>query len=179
MSQTTFNTMVSEIPSAVANINYSINKIDEQITALQLEIDDILNFAAAPLSASSDIYLTTKSAELSASLGGIVTVCTSGGYGTTNLTDWAIVSGGVCSGPVVWSDSSLSIASSGSDLEQYNRQLEFDEISDHLYRDFDESPIATYGIQQNYDSLQTGKNILTRDKDKLETMYDIYVDYVT
>jgi len=176
MSQETFSEMVSAMPTEILAVSGSIVKINEQMTALQLEINDIIEFASNPTSAASDVYLSTKSAELSASYGVTMTPCTSGGYGTTNLTEWIIVSGGTCTGPITsfWDPSSISASSSGADLDQYNRQLSYEEIYDHLYRDFEDEPIATYGIQANYDGLELGRDILIRDLAKLEEMYDIY-----
>lgn len=195
MSQTTFNTMVSEIPSAVANIDFSITKIDEQTTALQLQINDIKNYTLSPMVSASDDYLDTKAAEFTISLGtlfspsatttlyGSMTQWVSGGP-TDNLTDWVITSGGP---GFAWTPSDISSGSSGVDLDQYNRQLDYESTLEHIYREFnheefgseDPLPIVTYGLQANKDGLLLGKNVLLKDKAKLQEMYDIYSDFVT
>jgi len=178
MTQTSFNTMVSEIPSAVADLTYSIGKIEEQITVLQLEIDDIKAYTLSPMVTASNAYHDLKEIEFTGTL--TPAASTGDGYGlyadlTGNLTEWVIVSGGLN----IWTSFSISASSSGADLDQYNRQLDYLKVLDHIYRNFDETPIATYGLETNKSGLQTGKTILEADKAKLVEMYPIYSEFVT
>jgi len=203
MSQSDFNTMVSQIPSAVANIEYSITKIDEQTDALQLEIDDIKDYTLSTMTSAASGYLITKAAELQMSLGVTTSVCISGNFGlmtqwvsggpTDNLTDWSITSGGgiPCDDNIVWDASDVTSAppTSGADYKQWKRQIDYDRALEHIYREFNDElyppgsenylPIVTYGIQASKDGLLLGRKVLLKDKAKLQEMYDIYADFVT
>jgi len=189
-----FNDMVSEIPSAVANIEFSITKIDEQILELNTQITDIKTNVLSVMSSGSSAYLISKTAALTISEGITMSLCTSGGYGLQtdylhNITDWSITSaagGPACDGIVYFTSSMLTSASSGTDLIQYNRQVGYDQTIDHIYREFnhlnpnpppDDLETVTYGIQANIDGLQQGKDILEKDRDKLNEIYSVYSNY--
>ena len=191
----TFSEMVSGISDNIDNLTFQIGKIDDQMTDLQLQITDIKTEVLSAAVTASNAYLEYKSLELSAAYGVPMSVCTSGSYGKMiyiddNITDWGITSGGVpCSGPLFFTPSMLAPSSTGADLDQYNRQVNYLVVLDHLYRDFQEPnpdyppgdeylPVATYGIQANYEGLQTGKEILERDKSKYEVLKVIYEGYV-
>lgn len=173
MGQTDFNTMVSEIPSGIANIEYQIEKIEEQITDLNTQFDDIKTLVLAPMVSASNDYISTKKTELEALTGGSLTFCTSAaaGYGVTNsiignLTEWAIVSGGNCNdwklfeegfspSASLWTYSDVTSASpsaaspSASDYHQWKRQYDYTNVIDQLHRQFtyddgDDLPVENY-----------------------------------
>ena len=209
MTQVTFNNMVSEIPSAVANIEEQIVQIEAQIEALGTQYNDIKEFTLTRMVSASDAYLDNKASDLTISEGEIMTVCTSGSYGlmtqwvsgagvpippsaSDNITNWFITSGGgnpcTANNPIFWDPSYINeLGPTQADIDQYNRQINYDKTLEHLYREFrheivnrhlvgqdDYFDTVTYGIVAASAGLALGKEILLKNKAKLQQVYSIY-----
>ena len=187
----TFNTYVDEIPSAVANIDFSITKINEQITELNTQIVDIKSNVLSVLTSAASAYLIDKAALLTTQLGETISVHTSGSFGLMtswpedNITEWALVSG---ASPYegndrVWKPEDINAGGpTAEDALQWQRQQDYEEAIEHLYREFnddDAATVTTFGIAANYNGLVQGRDILTRDRNKLNDMYNIYKDFKT
>lgn len=165
--------MVNSYPTSIENLEKSIDSIDALITDLTEQKQAIQNVVMSELTSASTVYLTDKAA----SFEGTHSFCTSGGYGTSNLTDWAIVSGGcVGSHTVVFKSSNLSPTPSGEgDALQIERQSDFAEAYDHITATVGLG--GTYGINDTISNLQTGRGIVVINKNKIETILGIYSEH--
>jgi len=174
---------VSKLTEMVNGYDEQIQQLDDSITELTSVSNDLADQRAAienvvmdSLKTDSDSYLTQKAIDLGiGDCGGTCSVCTSGGYGTTNLTDWAIVSGGCPPSTKinVFTSNSVSVS---VDPDQYQRQLDFVEAYDHIHKEVDAT--GTYGIQGNKDNIDTGKSILQINKSKIQTVKALYEGFV-
>lgn len=180
--------MVNGYPKTIQDIDTQISFLDTNISDLNDQKNAIENIVFPPLVSGSDGYLTLKATELTG-LGACspvnCVVCTYGGYGVSNLTDWVIVSAGSScptTGVIVWGPGSTP---SGSpfpdplgpveDAEQYQRQVDFEQAYGHI-----NDPVGlngTYGISANISNLTTGKTILENNKAKYENVLAIYSQY--
>jgi len=127
----------------------------------------------ATATTDSDAFLAQKSLDLGVgSCGGTCSVCTSGGYGVTNLTDWAIVSGGCPPAPhkVVYKNADVT------DTDQITRVSDFAAAYNHIWQELGTD--GTYGIKPTRDSVNTGKSIVNKNKDKTEQVQEIYTRYL-
>lgn len=168
------------LPEAIENASTAIVGLSAQKVDLQDQISAIENIVLSEETSASDGYLVQKALDLGATeCGGTCSVCTSGDYGVSNLTEWAIVSGGCPSSPhiVVWSDSDLS-PSGGSpeDNAQYQRQVNFPEAYGHIHDPLG-TAFGTYGLQGLIDGIDIGLDIQHKNRNKWETVLDIYDDF--
>jgi hypothetical protein len=166
--------MVAEYPSSIENLGKSIDSIDALITDLTEQKQAIQNVVMSELTSASNVFLAEKTATYT----GTYDYCTSGGYGTTNLTDWAIVSGS-CLGiyNVVFKSANLSATpSGGSEALQIERQEQFAEAYDHITATIGLG--GTYGINDTISNLQTSRGIVVINKAKIETVLEIYSEHL-
>lgn len=170
--------MVSEYPDTIEDLEDSIDSLSTLVTGLSAERAAIENIVLSALVSASDAYLAQKALDLTgvSCVDISCSVCTSGGYGDSNITEWAIVSGG-CGGMhnVVWTDTDVSSSGESADAAQYERQQDFAEAYDHIHASLGVN--GTYGIQENINNLITGRSILTNNKDKIEDVLAIYSQY--
>jgi len=172
--------MVNSYPTTISNIDKQIASLNPVISDLNDQKTAIENLVLAPLKDDSDIYLSQKAIELTG-VGACnpvsCTVCTYGGYGVSNLTDWIIVSAGaVCPNPVsVWSPGDLDPLGTVEESEQYQRQLDFAEAYGHITDAIGTN--GTYGLNANISNLTTGKTILENNKAKYEHILSLYSQY--
>ncbi len=159
--------MVEGYPQTITDLEDSITNLTEIKTDLNEQRQAIENEVMAPLKTDSDSYLAAKAL----TFGAMHTYCTSGSYGTANLTEWAIVSGGCPPSPhnVVFTSSDVSAI---VDPEQYQRQLDFAESYTHINDEVGEN--GTYGIQDTADNIQQGIDIQTINKNKIEAVKTVY-----
>jgi len=168
--------MVAGYPEQIQQMEDSITELTSIAADLQEQREAIENVVLADLTAQSNAYLAQKAIDLGvSSCGGICSYCTSGSYGVSNLTEWAIVSGGCPpSIHIVVFDS--SDVSPTVDPDQYQRQLDFPEAYDHIWKTVDET--GTYGIKSTRDNVNIGKGIVEINKAKIETVKVIYEKFV-
>jgi hypothetical protein len=174
---------VDKLTEMVNGYDDEIQQLEDSITRLTEVSDDlgeqraaIENVVLSELVSGSNTYLEQKAILVcSGGYPTTCTYCTSGSYGTGNLTEWAIVSGGCppSSHEVLFKSSDVSPS---VDPDQYQRQLDFDEAYDHIWKTIDTS--GTYGIQPNRDNIDTGKSILEINKTKIEDVKAIYEQYI-
>lgn len=159
--------MVNGYPQTISDLEDSIAALEVIITDLGEQRQAIENEVLAPLTSASNVYGEAKAD----SYGVVYSFCTSGSYGVSNLTEWAVVSGGCPPDDhnVVFKDSDVS---STVDAEQYQRQLDFAEAYGHIHDEVGAS--GTYGIADTVTNLQTGKNIQTINKNKIEAVKTVY-----
>lgn len=173
--------MVDEIlPAEIENASTSIVGLSAQKVELQDQISAIENIVLSAETSASDGYLTQKALDLGvAECGGTCFICKGATYGDSNLTDWIIVSGGCPPAPsiTVW-DSSDVTPSGGTpeDNAQYQRQVDFGEAYGHIHDPLG-TTFGTYGLQGLIDGIDVGLGIQYKNKDKLETVLDIYDDF--
>jgi len=156
--------MVDDLPAVIENLDLSITKIDTTINTLQGQQDAIEDFVQSNMVTASDAWIVAKKNELNPTY----VVCTSGNYGITNLTEWAIVTPS-CTPPltIIYSDVDVtSGAPSAAETQQYNRQLEFPILYDFIYDDL--SVDGTYGLDDKIDKLDTAKSLQQKNR----TMYE-------
>lgn len=164
--------MVDGYPDQIQQMADSIAELTSIAADLQEQREAIENVVLAGLTADSDAYLTQKALDLT----GVSCVqpcsyCTSGSYGVSNLTEWAIVSGGCPpSTHIVVFDS--SDVSPTVDPEQNQRQIDFADAYDHIWKTVDAT--GTYGIKGTRDNVNTGKGIVQINKAKIEEVLEIY-----
>jgi hypothetical protein len=177
--------MVNSYPTIVQNLDTQIATLDPLINDLSEQKSAIENEVLAPLLADSNNYIQQKAIELTgiACILESCTACTSGGYGISNLTDWAIVSGGCVLVPpatsfvIVWGPNDCDPLGPIEDADQYQRQMYFAEAYGHIHDPVDIN--GTYGIEANMTNLNTGKTILQNNKAKYETVRSIYEQYTS
>ena len=164
--------MVAGYPDQIQQMEDSITELTSIAADLQEQREAIENVVLAGLKSDSDAYLVQKAIDLTGvSCVQACSYCTSGSYGVSNLTEWAIVSGGCPpSTHIVVFDS--SDVSATVDPEQYQRQIDFAESYDHIHKEVDET--GTYGIKHTRNNVNTGKGIVQINKAKIETVKEIY-----
>lgn len=167
--------MVAGYPKQISDLESQITSIDNLITDVDDQVSAIENEVMAPMLSASNAYIAQKAI----ALGG--TPCTSGSYGVSNLTEWAIVNGPcppiIPESPVIFDSSSVSPS---VDPEQYYRQLDFEEAYGHIHDPIDASiTYGTYGLLANKGNLQTGKSVVQKNKAKIETIFPIYEQFTT
>jgi hypothetical protein len=162
--------MVNGYPKQIQDMEEQIDSLNEIITDLTEQQQAIENEVLAPLTVDSNTYGDAKAV----SFGPTHSFCTSGAYGVSNLTEWAVVDGD-CLGihTVVWTSDDVSPS---VDAEQYYRQVDFAEAYGHIHDEVGEN--GTYGIADNKSNITTGKNIITTNKDKIETVQAIYEQFI-
>lgn len=171
-----------KLSEMVTTYNEEISAAERQITALTVLTDDLTeqkqaieNIVLSALTSASDIYLNNQVTNFQTSGGyPFATKITSGGYGTSNLTEWKIYSGNTPpfpSGAVILKSDSPSASQA-----QKDRQDDFEEAYGHINDDIDVGT-GTYGILAKRSNLNTGKSVLTKNKNKLETVVEIYERY--
>lgn len=170
--------MVASYPDTIQGYEDQITSIDGLITDIDDEISAIENEVMTPLLSASDAYLAQKAIDLGvAECGGLCTVCTSGSYGVSNLTEWAIVSGGCppILNNIVFKSSDVSPS---VDADQYYRQIDFEEAYGHIHDPIDASiTYGTYGLLANKSNLSVGKSVVEKNKAKIETIFPIYEQF--
>lgn len=164
----TLSEMVSAYNERVSNLTLGLTSVSASISDLQDQKDEAENTLSV-ITSASDEWGEAKAD----SYGLIYSWCTSGDYGISNLTEWAVVSGS-CSGSHVvvytWSD-----VTSATEYDQWRRKLDFDEIYDHIHDSVDLN--GTYGLSANITNLQTAQDVLQADKNKYEKLVDVYGRY--
>lgn len=167
---------VTKLQEMVAGYPDQIQQLEDSITELTVIADDlqeqreaIENVVLAGLTADSDSWIAQKAIDLGVgSCGGTCSVCTSGDYGVSNLTEWAIVSGGCPPSTHIVVFDSGDVA----DTEQLQRVSDFAEAYDHIWKALDET--GTYGIKATRDNVNTGKSIVEINKTKIEAVLEVY-----
>jgi hypothetical protein len=167
------------LPEFIENANTTIIGLSAQKVDLLDQISAIENEILTPMLSASDGYLVQKVLDLEVSeCGGTCSICTSGDYGVSNLTEWAIVSGGCLdSHIVVWDSNNVSPSGSIADQEQYQRQVDFEEAYGHIHDSLG-TTFGTYGLQGLIDGIDIGLDIQKKNKAKYEIVLDIYDDFI-
>jgi len=172
--------MVASYPGLIQDLEEQSDGLQDIITDLSEQQQAIENEVMAPLLVDSDAYLVIKASSLtvSGSCFGSCNVCTSGGYGVSNLTDWAIVSGGCPPMPhnVVWDSSDVLPSGTTRDAAQYWTQVDFATAYGHIHDDVG-TTYGTYGIEDNIINVGVGKSITDKNKTKYEEVLSIYDQY--
>lgn len=164
----TLSEMVSAYELKITNLTIGLVSVSASILDLQEqkgEADDTIS----EIVSDTNEWGTAKAAVS----GAAYSWCTSGSYGVSNLTEWAVVSGACSAAHIItytWSD----VTSSG-EPEQWTRKLDFDEIYDHINDSVDVN--GTYGLEANIVNLQTAESVLEADKDKYEDLVETYERY--
>lgn len=170
--------MVASYPDIIQGYEDQITSIDGIVTDIDEQILAIENIVMTPLLSASDGYLVQKAIDLGVSeCGGTCSYCTSGGYGVSNITEWAIVSGGCPPSPhiVVFKSSDVSPS---VDSDQYYRQIDFAEAYGHINDPIDASiTYGTYGLLANKSNLLVGKSVVEKNLNKIETIFPIYEQF--
>lgn len=168
----TLSEMVSAYGQKVTDLTIGLTSISASIVDLQDQVSEAEN-TLSDITSATDVWGATKATTLSA----MYTFCSSaaGGYGTTNLTAWQIVSGGTgCTPPYIpvytWSNVTCA-----AEEDQWFRKLDFDEIYDHINDSVDVN--GTYGLNANITNLQIAESVLEADKDKYEDLVESYGRY--
>jgi hypothetical protein len=174
--------MIANVESQVDNLDSSIGPVQEQIDALNVEIDGVQNGlceAAASDSTGLVAYLIdTKIPELEILYGGELPYSFDYGptfgtinYTTGNITDWQILDS---TGGVVY-----EYLGTNWDSDLYITQ----KISDYAFgNDYLTRPMttgATYGLIPARDNLNTAKGILNSNKSKVEASETTFADYAS
>lgn len=149
-NQTLLDNLIEDIPEVITQLDAAIEKIEDQISFLQDDqtgVEHVMSMMTTAASAWMDI----KAAELDAISASAVT---SGSWGISNLTDWAIVCAGT---PIYGWGQVTSGAPSAAETQQYNRQIDFPLAYDHIYHSLGTD--GTYGLDAKISNLQTGKSL--------------------
>lgn len=164
-----FQEILDVLPDTISNLDSGIYELNTSIDGLTDEKSSI-EWGMSVMTSASDWYLDWWSNVY----GG--TVMTSGDYGVTNVTEWAIVDTSKPSGGwdyVVYSDTDVTSGSPGSYLtEQYNRQIGFPDAYDHIYKT--NGLDGTYGIDARKSGLNTGKGLMEDNRDFYSTVLKVY-----
>lgn len=174
--------MVDGYPEQIQNQEDSITELTAVSEDLQEQREAIENVVLATAEADSDTYLSAKMVEIGGS-----SVIKGGDYGSTNVTDWQIVSAGMVPNPtppplmipgfiVLLQGSDLDGTGSQEDIDQFQRQNDFTASYNHIWQDLGTD--GTYGIKPTRDSVETGKSIVQKNKDKIEQVQEIYTRYL-
>ena len=164
-----FQEIVDVLPDTISNLNTGLIELNTSIDGLTDE-KSAIEWSMSLMTTGSDWYLDY----LVGIYGG--TVVTSGSYGTTNVTEWAIVDTGAPPGGVnyvIFSDTDVTSGSPSYMTQQYNRQIGFPEAYDHIHRTNDLA-YGTYGIDARKDGLDTGKDLMILNRDKYATVLKVY-----
>jgi hypothetical protein len=168
--------MVEGYPEQISQMGDSITELTAIAADLQEQREAVENVVLSAETSGSNIYLNQKAIDLGvAECDGTCSVCTSGDYGVSNITEWAIVSGGCppSSHIVVWDSSSVTVSGGTvEDQAQYQRQVDFNNAYDHIHHPVDET--GTYGLKGNRDNVLIGKGIVEINKAKIEQVLEIY-----
>jgi len=166
---TTLSEMISAYEQKVTDLTVGLTSISASIVDLQDQVSAAEN-TLSDITSATDAWGAAKASTLSS----MYTFCSSGSYGVSNLTEWAIVSGG-CTPPhfimYTWTDVTCA-----GEPDQWFRKLDFDSIYDHINDSVDVS--GTYGLEANITNLQTAESVLEADKDKYEELIQTYGRYI-
>ncbi len=167
---TTLSEMVSAYEQKVIDLTTGLTSIAESIVDLEGQVSAAEN-TLSEIRSDTDTWGTAKAA----TSGAMFTFCTSGSYGISNLTQWAIVSGGTGCTPPHNIMYTVSDVTSADEYDQWLRRLDFDEIYDHINDSVDVN--GTYGLEANVANLETAESVLEADKEKYEDMVETYERY--
>lgn len=164
--------MVDNLPETIGNFGTGISELNTSINALEDE-QDAVEWSMSLMTTGASAWMIEKKDDLNP----LYTVKTSGGWSSTNLTEWAIVDLDANKGSinrVVYSDTDVTSASPPTlpETQQYNRQVGFPEAYDHIHKV--NSLTGTYGIIARKDGLTTGRNLMEDNKDKYQTVLKVY-----
>ena len=176
--------MVDGYPEQIQNQEDSITELTAIAADLQEQREAIENVVLAPNVPLSDAYVEAKRIEL---LGDFTTFGVT--YGVSDISDWSIWQNGI---PIpnptpppltlpgvpilLFTGAMLDGTGSAADIAQWNRQNDYAAAYNHIHQDLGTD--GTYGIAPTRDSVNTGKSIVTKNKDKIEQVDEIYTRYL-
>lgn len=165
---TTLSEMVSAYEQKIVDLTTGLTSIAESIVDLEGQVTEAES-TLSEITSATNVWGIAKAASFS----GTHAWCTSGSYGVSNLTEWAVVSG-ACVAPsatiYTWTD-----ITSATEYDQWLRKLDFDEIYDHVNDSVDVN--GTYGLEANITNLETAEDVLNADKAKYEDLVETYERY--
>jgi hypothetical protein len=172
------NTLISmsqELPQVTSNLRTSLDAMDEAISTLNNQKAALEDQVMAAMASSSIVWINEKKDELNPSYSAI----TSGGFGTLNVTQWAIVNpvkpdGGVHY--VIYDDLDVtSGAPSAGETQQYNRQIEFPIVYDHIHHTTGLD--GSYGIDDRISALEDGRDLTLANEEQYTAILKISDKY--
>lgn len=174
--------MVDAYPDQIQQAEDSITELTAIAADLQEQREAIENVVLAPATTDSDAYLAAKLIEL-----GGDNIVKGASYGVSDITNWKIQKTTTVPNPTppplnitttttLLQGSDLDGTGSQADIDQYQRQNDFAEGYDHIWKDVDET--GTYGIKGTRDNVNTGKGIVEINKAKIEDVLEVYQRYL-
>ena len=178
MPSSNLRDLVSDLPGVIENLQTSITNIDGVLTILGQQKNAVENDVMGIMTSASDDWGAWKANDLNPTYSFV----TSGSYGTTNITEWAIVdpvqpSQGV--NYVIYTSAmvtSAGPAADSSEARQYDRQIEFVNAYEHVNDAVGISP-GTYGIDEKISALTDGKTLAQNNEAKYTEVLKIYDKY--
>ena len=163
-----FQEIVDALPDTFSNLTTGTYELNTSINGLTDE-QSAIEWAMSVMTTGSDWYLDYRAGIF----GG--TVVTSGAYGVSNVTEWAIVDTSKPEGSVnyvIYSDTDVISGSPSYTTKQYNRQIGFAEAYDHIHKV--NSLTGTYGIDARKTGLTTGLGLMEANRDKYQAVFRVY-----
>lgn len=178
--------MVDSYPDQIQQMEDSITELTAIAADLQEQREAIENVVLAQATTDSDAYLEAKKIEL-----GGDNIVKGASYGVSDIINWKIQKTTTTTIPnptpppafitvpttvTLLQGSDLDGTGSQADQDQYERQNDFVEAYDHIWKAVDET--GTYGIKGTRDNVNTGKGIVEINKAKIEDVLDVYQKYL-
>lgn len=176
--------MVDGYPEQIQNQEDSITELTSISSDLQEQREAVENVVLAPNVVDSDAYIAAKIIEVG---GDYATYGAT--YGDSDIVDWSIWQTGL---PIpnptpppptlpgvpilLFTGSMLDGTGSPADIEQFTRQNDYSAAYNHIWQELGTD--GTYGIKPTRDSVETGKSIVQKNKDKIEQVQEIYTRYL-
>lgn len=170
--------LVEALPLVIVNINKSIDNIDTTSRQLLDQQQAIEQSVMALMTSASSDWIDWKT---TTTYSGVASAHTSGGYGTTNLHDWCIVSAGTHPLYKLYSWGEVTSAgpqADNSEARQYNRQINFPNAYEHIHDDLSVDP-GTYGIEDRISKLARARLLQVNNKEKYIEVAKIYQKYTS
>lgn len=176
MPSSNLRDLVSDLPGVIEKLQTSISNIDDALTTLGEQKDAVEDDVMGIMTSASDEWGAWKANALNPTY----TFVTSGSYGTTNITQWAITNPAVTKNQsVVYTSAMVTSAGPAADnteARQYDRQIEFVNSYEHVNDAVGVSP-GTYGIDEKISALTDGKTLAQNNEAKYTEVLKIYDKY--
>lgn len=173
--KSTLISMSQELPQVTQNLRTSLDAIDEATNTLNEQKDALEDQVMAAMASASIVWITQKKD----SLNPFYSVVTSGGFGTLNVTQWAIVNPAQPGGGihyVIYDDLDVtSGAPSAGITQQYNRQIEFPVVYDHIHHVT--GLTGSYGINDRISALEDGRDLTLANEEQYTAILKISDKY--
>ncbi len=162
--QTFLNDLIGDLPNTISQLDTAIENIDDQITFLQ---DDQTgaNHIMSMMTTAATVWMDVKATELHPA----ANVATSGSWGISNLTEWAIVTAGK---PIYTDTDVTSGAPSAGETQHYNRQIDFPLAYDHINHSLGTD--GTYGLSDKATNLGTARTLQVSNREAFSAILKAY-----